>query len=724
MSELTDYSTKVRKNFFILKERPDENCERIRIIDFNKYFSLEDIKRDKLKINDLQTLFVPVNGTYFPDYFTENGLDFISIKFMLYLESKLDLRQMQYCHVGFIADKKRVEEYILIIPEKLDCIIEGSLCFSKAGIPEYFEIDDYKTGLLEIFRIKDIPYIIVTEKLDRIEYSGFECTSIENFFGYENVRDKVYQERLRGVILEDRLNEFRKAAGEQGKYDLARKTEEMIRKNDIGKEIYTVLKALFDGYRGKKFSGEILSDRFLLFFFSLESGTLEISEEIKGFHQNQYYLKSIKSIGELLDQMPETLKDYARNLFKEKVLLSAALECKIFDHYQQLHQDTRFRIYIQEEYFKSMNPPMVYDYKCCFQKEVEAYQNITLPNAEKPFCFMPYKSVTVQKTNTLDLSNRDLREYNFTGKDLKGITIRNSNLRRAIFNDCMLTGSQFIDCDLTGAQFLKSCLRDAKFTVTEINNTNFSYADMKGIDISDSDLYCSTFVKSDLSCAKITNSIIQEAYFYNSRLMDATFNVSQYFHYNSFIMCDLRGSRLIGNIMDIENGIVKCDFRNSDMNGCKIEFKCIENTAFIKAKLNNASFSKSKIISNCDFRWSSLKGTDLAEVILRENDFSFVDLSTLKAMKGNLFSSNNFTYTNLSGYDFSLGGLSSSNNFVYTDLSNSILCNSTLEKSNLIFPNLSGASLNGAVLHEDQLKFLKLSERQKGDLEIILADGQ
>lgn len=56
---------------------------------------------------------------------------------MQYLDSKLDLRQMQYVNIGLVAEKKRVEEYLLILPKEVDCMLEDSIHTSLAGVTGY-----------------------------------------------------------------------------------------------------------------------------------------------------------------------------------------------------------------------------------------------------------------------------------------------------------------------------------------------------------------------------------------------------------------------------------------------------------------------------------------------------------------------------------------------------------------------------------------------------------
>lgn len=102
----------------------------------------------------------------------------MSVPFWGYLREKLDVGEIEFNHVGFYSEQGcRVEEYCLIVPEEVDCVLEGSASYDKAG--RSFEIDPDKAGQLEIFKVKGFPHLIVTAKLNRIDFGGYQCRFIQ-----------------------------------------------------------------------------------------------------------------------------------------------------------------------------------------------------------------------------------------------------------------------------------------------------------------------------------------------------------------------------------------------------------------------------------------------------------------------------------------------------------------------------------------------------------------
>ncbi|MCX7748282.1 MAG: pentapeptide repeat-containing protein [Clostridia bacterium] len=691
MDEMDDYSISIKKNFFVLRERKEGREERIRIKDIYSHITPETIlKKD--------TLFIEVEGEYYPDFIEEKGLYFVSVGLLDYLKYKIHLGQIESCHVGFVSEEgKRVEEYRLITPLEVDCMLYGSARYSKIGELLSFEIDEEKTGELEIFKVKGFPHLVVTGKLNRIEFSGYECTRIENYFYYEGARDGDYVERISGRKLEESVKEFEKLAEALEKKDCVLHIKRICSSEKVKWEVREGLSRILTSYKGEKIEIEKLSDRFFMFFWSWVDVKIELAENHKPFFGvNGFEIKSLREAREYAAKLLGGLRKMAKKVCFEAVLFALADEGKVFDGQEQIHGDKRFRLYIHEEDCRSMNATLIHDFKNSFQRKVEE----------------------AKEFSGFDFKGKDLREFDFSGKNLKGIRFEECNLRRARFHKSVLTGAEFKSCDLTGTEFKGSSLREARLIENEMDRTNFDNTDMKGVEITGSDLFHCSFVKSNLAGGKIINKNLSKVFYHKARLLDVVFEVSEILEDNIFSLCDLRGVKFIGDMCNTRNIIYGCDFRNADMSGCCFELNKIVSTKVIKSKLNNAIFSKCDKISKCNFSWSTFLGADIQGVEVFACDFSYVDLSKIRVKSGNLFYKNNFSYAGLSGYDFTVRGYILPNKLVYTDLSKCNLRETDLATSEIMFPNFEGALLNDASLFVGQLKYVELSPAQRRSISL------
>ncbi|MCX7746238.1 MAG: pentapeptide repeat-containing protein [Clostridia bacterium] len=695
--EISDYSIEITKKYYVLKEREEGREERIRIKDLKAVLSMAEPAGNKSNPIGEKNLFIEVAGSFFPDFFEEGGIYFLSLTFFEYLKNKINIRGMEYRRIGLVSEnRKRVEEYCLVMPQEVDCVLPDSRETAKTGEIVYFEIDDERTGVLEIFKVKGFPHLFVTEKLSRIGFAGFECTRIENYFDYEGIRDRNFKERLSGKRLEEVLREFENEARKLGKTDYIYGLRQFLNPEKIRRDVGEGINDILDSYNGIEFWIDELSERFFVFFWSWETGKVELAEShCVYFDQKEFYLKGMEDIKNYIARLPQQLKDFGKKVCVETILTCFSVQSKIFEKYENIHHGKRFRIYLAEEDFKSMNVPMVYDYKSKFQLDMEASKNI----------------------KGVDISEKDLREFDFSGRDLNGVTIKESNLRRAKFNGSILNGAVFINCDLTGAEFKKSSLKDAKFIDSKLDRSIFDGADMRGIQMTGCAVYHSSFVKSDMSGGMITGEDFSTAYFYKARLFETVFRILVAFKYNIFQLCDLRGAVFAGYDKEISSLMASCDFRNSDLSGSKFELDRILNCNYTKSKLHNVSFQGSSTIAGCNFKWSSCLGMNLEGVRVYRCDFTFVDLSKMKTMKETVFMENNFSYANLSRCSFN--GDFRKNEMVYTDLSNCNFKACDLSTSKILFPDLQGAIFKEISFKKEQLEFVQLSPMQEKQVKIL-----
>lgn len=88
MDEIDDYKTKLRKEFYILKEREEGKEYRVVFKYLKEKLPIEDIKDGKLKNINGDIMF-KTEGDFFPEIIEEDGLYFISDSLYEYMKKKI-----------------------------------------------------------------------------------------------------------------------------------------------------------------------------------------------------------------------------------------------------------------------------------------------------------------------------------------------------------------------------------------------------------------------------------------------------------------------------------------------------------------------------------------------------------------------------------------------------------------------------------------------------------
>lgn len=687
--ELVDYDTSNSKCFYVLRERQERTGERVRLTDLGKVLPLRDIRNNQLQNLNNETYFIEAEGSFFPDFIEECGIYLASLPFLEYLQSRLNLGNIEYGRVVINGTQdNRSEEYALLIPEVIEAVHEESARYDKHNILEFLEIDEEKVGRLEIFKLEDFPHLIVTAKLNRLAFAGYECIRLENYFNYEAERDRIYRERLQGTKLAAVTNIYERLADATGDINYRFSLRRLLDKYYIEREIRQGLQKLCDSQQGFPLAVEKLSDRFLLLFWSWEDQTIEVAPvQAEFFGHPGFTLPTLGPVVQFINRLPKILVEPAKAVCWETILKLMLAESQIFAKYPGIHGEQRFRVYLHQKTSRSLNPALVYDYKSPFQKRIE----------------------TANVFQDKDLLHQDLREIDFSNKNLAGKRIEGCDLRRAKFTNAVLTGTEFSNCDLTGADFSQSCLGQAKFICCNLERSGFRQADLQKVRLVNCNLWHTGFIKSDLTGGVFEKINLEQVLFYRSKLGGALFDIQEIARDTSFALCDLKNT--VFNGTEDEAIIFNCDFRNADLSGSRFLVAEIRNSNFTKAKLTQTDMSGCSRIAGSNFRYCSCAELNLAGVIVEDSDFSWADLSWVKPKTGVKFIYCDFTHANLSGFDFG-AGYGRANIFDSTDLSNCKLEGADLRESMVIMANLSGVKLKNARFKKEQLEFIDLSSMQ------------
>lgn len=697
--EVEDYDTSVGKHFYILRERPEGRKDRIKPVGLASFLPIGEIRRNFLQNLTSESCLIPVEGSFFPDFLDENGVYFVSLALSDYLKEKLAIEPYVANTVCFVGEGgKRVEEYVLLVPETVDCVLPGTGRVDKAGFLEYFEIDGDKVGGLDLFKVKGFSQLIVTEKIPHAGFSGFECVRIENAFGYETERDRVFQQRLSGERLAAVIKTYDAKADATGDSNYKYGLQRVLDKYAIEREISEGLKRILDSHTGELFAADLLADRFLLLFWSWRTGRVQLAEShAMYFAEPGFTITKMEAARDFVEKLPEELKIPAKNVCFESILYFAAQQLQgLFSRYPAIHEEVRFRIYLHDITSTSMNPPLICDYKRPFQRQAEQAASL----------------------HGLALSRQDLREFDFSGKDLSNLVIEGSDLRRVKFHGANLKGITFKDCNLLGAEFTKANLTGAKFIGCQLEKAIFSGAELADASFSDCDLWHCKFLQCNMDKAVFRQPDLAHALFYACKMPEVVFAVPGILQETVFSLCCLAKTRFLGDLANPDNILSDCNFCHADLTGAEFVFDMVACCNFSKAKLLGADFSHCGSLSACDFNWADFTLVTLPKAV---DDCSFyaVDLSRLKQKRSTVFAGNDFSHANLSGYDFGPGGYCWGNVLRHTNLSGCILRGADFRGSHLREVKFDGANLKGAKFLETQLNNSGLSQVQLQDVQII-----
>lgn len=304
LDEIEDYSVFIHKKFYVLKSLKEYEGVNfaVKLKDLSKQLQLGDLQGKTTPDLAQEVVYIETDGNYYPDYIEEQGVFLFSQRFVQYLKRKINIRDFTVKKVGLVSENgKRVEEYSLIIPDELDCILKGTAQIDKNGGLSYFEIDEKKTGKLQIFRVKGFPHLIVTKKLNRIDFAGFTCSKIENFCDYEGERDRQYLSRLNGKFKENARKFFEIAAQNLHKDSVVYRMSQFLDEKRLKQEIVAGFKRVFDSFYGTSFDTKTIADRFLLFVFCWDDGSIKLAADYRQqFARTEFVLISLAEVKELI----------------------------------------------------------------------------------------------------------------------------------------------------------------------------------------------------------------------------------------------------------------------------------------------------------------------------------------------------------------------------------------------------------------------------------------
>lgn len=679
------------KPYYILREC-ESNSMRVRLL--RKIGMIVKNRLGPETQNDqAKVCYINVDGEYLPDFWEEDGYQLVSVPLLAYLQYKFDFVPLAPYRIALVAEAgRRIEEYALLLPDELDCVVAESAVYNEKQVLEYFELDLARVGGGEIFKVKDFPHLLLARKLNRIEFAGVECIRIDRYFDYAAKEAELSRARLESEHPEQLLKKL-EAAATVGLDSL--NTKEFLKAVGSGTVNYDFnrgLRDVFESFQPRPQRNlEFVADS-LEFVWSWEREVCELARGREFFREPGFAFKYLTELKTAWGKLPETLRADGYKFCLDTVKTAAGNATQaMFDRFERIHGNRKFQIYLREAAEPAAKAFLIHEFKGRSSASSQ-------PSSD---------SVDV------DLNNRDLRGSDFSGRQFAGLKITGSNLSRVRFHGSRLNQVEFCNSDLSGAEFKDANLIGAKFIDCRLDRAGFEQAELKGAEITGCSLEHTRFVKSSLIELTLSAEALFCTYFYRSRIYNAVFAVPGALTGCVFRLCDLRNTQFNGDLQVFDNNLEDCDFRNADLSGCKFATRGVARCRFDKAKLQNVDFSGCKEISDSNFKWTVCNGMNLDGVWVLNNDFSYVNLSRLTPKNGAIFKGNDFSYTNLSGYDLGSMSISLENRWICTNLSNCNLKEYDFCSSQVLYPDLKDADLQEAVFDKEQLKYVKLSTLQQ-----------
>jgi hypothetical protein len=246
------------KPYYICREY-EPNAERVRLLQ-----KLEQVIKERVASDGKEKVgYIRVEGSCFPDLLVEDGYYLVSVPLLAYLEYKFTTVAIAPYRIALVGEEgKQIEEYALLLPEELDCIVTENAAYNDQQVLDYFELDPAKVAAAEIFKVKNFPYLVVAAKLNRIEFAGMECIRIDRYFNYAARQARLRQAQLEAGQPEQLLQ--RMAVAATGRDSIAFRGFQKVLQSSVIKSDFTLgLMRILDSFHhnprfGREFDGDCL----------------------------------------------------------------------------------------------------------------------------------------------------------------------------------------------------------------------------------------------------------------------------------------------------------------------------------------------------------------------------------------------------------------------------------------------------------------------------------
>jgi len=243
----------------------------------------------------------------------------------------------------------------------------------------------------------------------------------------------------------------------------------------------------------------------------------------------------------------------------------------------------------------------------------------------------------------------NLRRADLSEADLRGFDFSSANLERVWFIGANLEGANFFNVSLEDAKFMGANLENANFEEAQLKNAKFNGAVLKNAKLIKAHLE-----KADLGGAHLENANLMDAHFENADLRGAHLENADLINTN-FKCANLEGAYLK------KANLWETNFENANLWKADLKEASLSNTHFKNAYLAGANlenangfadFKNAKLIS-ASLKGAKLRGSGFKKAVLKLADLENADLSKVNLENADLseadFENANLSYADLKG---------------------------------------------------------------------------
>jgi len=296
-------------------------------------------------------------------------------------------------------------------------------------------------------------------------------------------------------------------------------------------------------------------------------------------------------------------------------------------------------------------------------------------NENKEFCRVFLKEV--------DLSSKNLNDFNFSEANLVEADLRGTNLVRAGLQRANLKGTKLVEANLQGAN---------------LQGADLQGANLQGADLQRADLRGAKLVEAKLAAIRLQGANLVEANLQGADLQG--FN----FQRVNLVKTNLQGANLRGAKL-LEANLVEVNLQGANLQEANLQGANLQGVDLQGANLQGADLQGAKLVV-VRLRGANLGGANLQRADLQDANLVVVRLQGANLVEANLQGTNlqkvNLQGANLQGADFQGAKL------VVVGLQGTNLQKVNLQGANLQRADLQGANLQGADLQGVNLVVVRL----------------
>ncbi len=351
----------------------------------------------------------------------------------------------------------------------------------------------------------------------------------------------------------------------------------------------------------------------------------------------------------------------------------------------------------------AVNEKLIYP-KLIQKEDVERLGYLQSAHMQPPVPRMQVDEAASLRREMLVASSKGMRY--FSGIDLTGADLSELDLRGFNFSGAWLENVNFTKSNISGADFSYAVLAHANMTEVVAMNTNFTGANLGRAQLQRAILERADLTSSIMMYCALGQTQLRFAKLKNAMILDTTWGIADWsgadLSGQIFYKLDLKGLCLA------EADVSSCNFIDCDLTGLDFRGANLSATTFITCKLDRAQCQSANAKGVVLVKECSLLEADLSQAQFNNCNFGASDMTGVRMVK-----------TNLDGANLSDAKISQSDWRLATAVG------ALLRKTNIKNSLLAGVNFSNAILQHADLRGcdLRRSNLFATDMSRVKLDG-